>query len=96
MRIKSIISHASVGCAAALATYLAASGQLGVPASFAQAPAPPSGLRSTELFNRVMDDVLGRRYSPSGSPSAIPAMAARRTAIPAAIPSAISWRAPTR
>ena len=50
MRIKSIISHASVGCAAALATYLAASGQLGVPASFAQAPAPPSGLRSTELF----------------------------------------------
>ena len=63
MRIKSIISHASVGCAAALATYLAASGHLGVPASFAQAPAPPSGLRSTELFNRVMDDVLGRRFT---------------------------------
>ena len=95
MRIASFVSHAAVGCAAALATYLAASGQLGVPASFAQAPAPPSGLRSTELFNRVMDDVLGRRL-PFGSPSAIPAMAARRTAIPAAIPSAISWKAPTR
>ena len=38
-------------------------GQLGIMPSFAQAPAASSGQRSTELFNRVMDDVLGRRLT---------------------------------
>jgi quercetin dioxygenase-like cupin family protein len=63
MRNKSFISHVVVGCAGAVAAYLVTSGQLGVPPSFAQAPAPPPGQRSTELFNRVMDDVLGRRLT---------------------------------
>jgi quercetin dioxygenase-like cupin family protein len=61
MRIKSIISHAVVGCAGALAAYLLTAGHLGVPPSLAQAPA--AGQRSTELFNRVMEDVLGRRLT---------------------------------
>ena len=56
MRIHSVISHAGISCAAAVATYLATIGQLGLVPSFAQAPA---GLRSTELFNQVMGDVLG-------------------------------------
>jgi quercetin dioxygenase-like cupin family protein len=62
MRINSFISHTAVGCAGALATYFVIVGHLGVPSSFAQAPAT-SGQRSTELFNRVMDDVLGRRLT---------------------------------
>lgn len=60
MRIHSVISHAGISCAAAVATYLATIGQLGLVPSFAQAPA---GLRSTELFNQVMGDVLGRRLT---------------------------------
>jgi len=63
MRINSFISHTVVGCAGALAAYLVTAGQLGVPSSFAQAPAASTGQRSTELFNRVMDDVLGRRLT---------------------------------
>ena len=63
MRIKSFISHTVVGCAGALAAYLVTAGHLGVPSSFAQAPAASTGQRSTELFNRVMDDVLGRRLT---------------------------------
>jgi quercetin dioxygenase-like cupin family protein len=62
MRINSFISHTAVGCAGALATYFVIVGHLGVHSSFAQAPAT-SGQRSTELFNRVMDDVLGRRLT---------------------------------
>ena len=58
MRINHILSHAAVGGAAAIATYLVLTGQLGIPSSFAQAPATSPGQRSTELFNRVMDDVL--------------------------------------
>jgi quercetin dioxygenase-like cupin family protein len=60
MRSHPIISHATVGCAAALATYLATSGQFAPARSFAQAP---SGQRTTELFNGAMDDVLGRRLT---------------------------------
>jgi len=63
MRINSICSHAAVAGAAAVATYFVLIGQLGVPSSFAQAPAAAPGQRSTELFNRVMDDVLGRRLT---------------------------------
>ena len=59
MRLRSIVSHAAVGCAGAFATYLLSSGNMGVMPSFAQAP----GQRTTELFNQVMDDVLGRRLT---------------------------------
>src|SRR5207253_2392122 len=45
------------------AGYVAASGHLGVMPSFAQSPPAASGLRSSELFNRVMEDVLGRRLT---------------------------------
>ena len=38
-------------------------GQLGIMPSFAQAPAAPSGQQSAELFNHVMEDVLGRRLA---------------------------------
>jgi len=61
MRPNSVISHLVIGCAGALAGYLAATGPLGIISSFAQAPV--SGQRSTELFNRVMEDVLGRRLT---------------------------------
>jgi len=59
MRLRSIVSHAAVGCAGAFATYLLVAGNMGVMPSFAQAP----GQRTTELFNQVMDDVLGRRLT---------------------------------
>jgi quercetin dioxygenase-like cupin family protein len=53
-------SHLLVGCTGALVGCLAASSL--VP-SFAQAPSAVPGQRSTELFNRVMDDVLGRQLT---------------------------------
>jgi quercetin dioxygenase-like cupin family protein len=62
MRSNTMISHLAIGCAGALAGFYAATGQLDVMPSFAQAPAA-SGQRSTELFNRVMEDVLGRRLT---------------------------------
>ena len=58
MGINSLISHAGIGCVGAVGGYLL-SADLAIPPSFAQAP----GQRSTELFNRVMDDVLGRRLT---------------------------------
>ena len=63
MRIFSIISHAAIGCAGAIGGWLVTTGELGIAPSFAQAPAASPGQRSTELFNRVMDDVLGRRLT---------------------------------
>lgn len=63
MRVRGIISHVLFGCGAALATYVVMSGHIGVVSSFAQTPAASSGQRSTELFNKVMDDVLGRRLT---------------------------------
>jgi quercetin dioxygenase-like cupin family protein len=63
MGVRSVISHAVIGCAGAIAGYLVAAGHFGIPPSWAQAPAAASGQRSTELFNRVMDDVLGRRLT---------------------------------
>jgi quercetin dioxygenase-like cupin family protein len=63
MRINSVVSHAAVACAAAIATYVATTGRAGIGPSFAQTPAASAGQRSTELFNRVMDDVLGRRLT---------------------------------
>src|SRR4051795_5147067 len=63
MRIFSIISHAVIGCAGAIGGWLVATGELGIVPSFAQAPAASPGQRSTELFNRVMDVVLGRRLT---------------------------------
>ena len=64
MRIRSAITHAGIGCLGAIAGFLAATGQLAILPSFAQSqPAAPAGQRSTELFNRTMDDVLGRRLT---------------------------------
>jgi len=63
MRILMIISHAAIGCAGAIGGWLVATGELGIVPSFAQAPAASPGQRSTELFNRVMDDALGRRLT---------------------------------
>jgi quercetin dioxygenase-like cupin family protein len=62
MCIRSAISHAVIGTAGAIAGYLIATGHVGIAPSLAQAPAA-SGQRGTELFNRVMDDVLGRRLT---------------------------------
>jgi quercetin dioxygenase-like cupin family protein len=63
MGARRVISHTVIGCAGAMAGYLAAMGHVGIAPSLAQAPAAASGQRSTELFNRVMDDVLGRRLT---------------------------------
>jgi quercetin dioxygenase-like cupin family protein len=56
-------SHLLVGCAGALIGYLIATGPFIALPSFAQAPPAAAGLRSTELFNRIMEDVLGRRLT---------------------------------
>jgi hypothetical protein len=61
MRMHSVISHGVIGCAGVIAGYVIATGHLAIVPSFAQTPA--AGQRSTELFNRVMEDVLGRRLT---------------------------------
>jgi quercetin dioxygenase-like cupin family protein len=61
MRVHRSISHAVIGCAGAIAGYMVTADHSVIMPSFAQAPA--AGQRSTELFNRVMDDVLGRRLT---------------------------------
>ena len=43
--------------------YLVSVGQLGIPSTYAQGPAASQGLKTTELFNQVMEDVLGRRLT---------------------------------
>src|SRR6476661_2173761 len=63
MRTLRIISHAAIGCAGAIGGWLVATGELGIVPSFAQAPATSPGQRSTELFNRDMAHVLGRRLT---------------------------------
>ena len=63
MPIRSIISHTAIGCGGVIAGWLIAAGQLGIMPSFAQTPEASPGQRSTELFNRVMDDVLGHRLT---------------------------------
>jgi quercetin dioxygenase-like cupin family protein len=63
MRIRSMISHSVVAGVAAVATCMATVGPTLIPSSFAQAPPTSSGQRSTELFSKVMDDVLGRRLT---------------------------------
>jgi quercetin dioxygenase-like cupin family protein len=63
MRIHSAVSHFVAACAGAIGAYLVATGHSGIVPSFAQTPAAATGQRSTELFNRVMDDVLGRRLT---------------------------------
>jgi quercetin dioxygenase-like cupin family protein len=62
MHIKAIVSHAAVAGIAATAAYLAGSGSIGLAPPSAQAQAP-TGLKQTELFNTVMQDVLGRRFT---------------------------------
>jgi quercetin dioxygenase-like cupin family protein len=61
MRMHSVISHGVTGCVGVIAGYVFATGHLAIVPSFAQTPA--AGQRSTELFNRVMEDVLGRRLT---------------------------------
>ena len=63
MQIRRLMSHTAIGCGGLIGGWLVAVGQLGIMPSFAQAPAASSGQRSIELFNRVMDDVLGRRLT---------------------------------
>src|SRR5262245_4164420 len=58
-----IASHLAVAGVGGLIGYLAATDSFGILPSFAQAPPAASGQRSSELFNRVMDDVLGRRLT---------------------------------
>jgi len=96
MPIRSIISHTAIGCGGVIGRLAIAAGQLGIMPSFAQTPAASSGQRSTELFNRVMDDVLGRRLTVRTHRTRSRQTAARRIGILEAIPSAISWKAATR
>ena len=66
---KTIVSHAAVGCAAALlGSFVTCAAINGLPEwmsarhAQAQAPAPvaPEGIRQIELFKTTMTDVLGR------------------------------------
>jgi quercetin dioxygenase-like cupin family protein len=63
MRISTFVSHVVIGCAGVFGGYLVSVGQLGIPSTYAQAPAASQGLKTTELFNQVMEDVLGRRLT---------------------------------
>jgi quercetin dioxygenase-like cupin family protein len=63
MRIHSTVSHFIAACAGAIGAWAVTAGHPGIAPSFAQTPAAAAGQRSTELFNRVMDDVLGRRFT---------------------------------
>src|SRR5436309_227878 len=63
MQISRFVSHAVIGCVGALAGYLVSVGQVGIPVTYAQAPATSPGMKTTELFNQVMEDVLGRRLT---------------------------------
>jgi quercetin dioxygenase-like cupin family protein len=63
MRMHSTVSHFAVACAGAIGAWAVTTGLPGIVPSFAQTPAASTGQRSTELFNRVMDDVLGRRLT---------------------------------
>jgi quercetin dioxygenase-like cupin family protein len=64
MQIRTVLSHAAAGCAAAACTYILATAQLSFePASAqAQAPAAAAGQKSTELFKQTMDDI-GRTFT---------------------------------
>ena len=62
MRSFGNISQIAIVCGGVIAGWLMAAGQLGI-ASFAQVPPASPGQRSTELFNHIMDDVLGRRLT---------------------------------
>jgi quercetin dioxygenase-like cupin family protein len=52
-----------VGCVGVLSGYLFAIGHFSVAPSIAQTPIAATGQKSTELFNQVMEDVLGRRLT---------------------------------
>jgi quercetin dioxygenase-like cupin family protein len=56
-------SYLVIGFAGAIVGHLVSIGQFGTPATYAQAQGSPSGQRTTELFNQIMDDVLGRRLT---------------------------------
>ena len=63
MRLKSVISHLAVALFGASATWILLDRHDASLTMTAQAQTQPQGQRSTELFNQVMDDVLGRRLS---------------------------------
>ena len=63
MRIRRFVSHLVIGCAGAFGGYVVSVGQLGIPSTYAQVPATAPGLKTTELFNQVMADVLDRRLT---------------------------------
>src|SRR5262245_19478729 len=65
MRIHSAVSHFVAACAGAVAAWVVAADHAGIVPSFAQTPAAATGRHTTELFTRVMDDVLGRRLTVS-------------------------------
>ena len=65
MRIHGAVSHFIAACAGAIGAWVATTGDPGIGRSFAQTPAAATGRHTTELFNRVMDDVLGRRLTVS-------------------------------
>jgi len=52
-----------VGCVGVLSGYLFAIGHFSVAPSIAQTPIAATGQKSTELFNQLMEDVLGRRLT---------------------------------
>jgi quercetin dioxygenase-like cupin family protein len=56
-------SHLVVGCVGVLSGYLVAIAHFGVAPSIAQTTIAATGQKSTELFNQVMEDVLGRRLT---------------------------------
>src|ERR1700748_3352226 len=63
MKLKSITSHMIVASLAAAAKWSVVNTHDAWLTSAAQAQAQPQGQRSTELFEQVMDDVLGRRLT---------------------------------
>jgi quercetin dioxygenase-like cupin family protein len=63
MLIRSLMSHVVVACLVAIGSYIIITGQFAAAPSLAQTPAASAGQKTTELFNRVMDDVLGRRLT---------------------------------
>jgi hypothetical protein len=58
-----MISHTLIGCAGAIGGHFAAIDNPEILPSFARALAPETSRRSTELFDRVMGEVLGSRLT---------------------------------
>jgi quercetin dioxygenase-like cupin family protein len=61
MRMRTAILYFAAACAGAIGSQGLTIGHFGVTRSVAQTPAAATSEKSTELFNQVMEDVLGRR-----------------------------------